>query len=134
MPGYTINPDGSIIVDELIVSALEQYRNKKEFSNGGGYQKLTWYLRRDFNYIVNSKKVYRLCQENDLLLPKKKKLKLFDLHNKKYALIRMNLILLLFSGIEQLLIFSYSEHQLEDYLTFEHISGSFLYLYALTTV
>ncbi len=65
--------DGSIIPDELIVSALEHYRNKKEFSNGGGYQKLTWYLRRDFNYIVNSKKVYRLCHENDLLLPKKKK-------------------------------------------------------------
>ena len=75
VPGYTINPDGSIILDELIVSALEQYRQKKEFSNGGGYQKLTWYLRRDYSYRINSKKIYRLCRENSLLLPKKKKKK-----------------------------------------------------------
>jgi len=54
---------------------LENYRSKKEFANGGGYQKLTHYLKRDFNYRVNSKKIYRLCQENDLLLPKKKKRK-----------------------------------------------------------
>jgi len=30
VPGYTINPNGSIILDELIVSALEQYRQKKK--------------------------------------------------------------------------------------------------------
>jgi len=30
VPGYTINPDGSIVLDELIVSVLEQYRNKKK--------------------------------------------------------------------------------------------------------
>jgi len=60
VPGYTINPDGGIIPDELIVSALKYYRSQKEFSNGGGYQKLTWYLRRDFNYIVNSKKISAL--------------------------------------------------------------------------
>ena len=47
----------------------------KEFANGGGYQKLTHYLKRDFKYTVNSKKIYRLCQENDLLLPKKEKRK-----------------------------------------------------------
>jgi len=75
IPGYTINPDGTIILDGIIVSALENYRSKKEFANGGGYQKLTHYLKRDFNYTVNSKKIYRLCQENDLLLPKKKKRK-----------------------------------------------------------
>ena len=70
IPGYTINPDGSIIFDEFIVSALEHYRIQKEFSNGGGYQKLTWYLRRDYNYKINSKKIYRLCREISLLLPK----------------------------------------------------------------
>ncbi len=75
VPGYTINPDGSIILEEFIVSALEQYRGKKDFANGGGYQKLTWYIRRDYNYWVNSKKIYRLCKEHNLLLPKKKKRK-----------------------------------------------------------
>jgi len=54
---------------------LEKYRSQKEFANGGGYQKLTWYLRRDYNYTVNPKKIYRLCQENGLLLPKRKKRK-----------------------------------------------------------
>jgi putative transposase len=73
--GYTINTDGTIILDGVIVSALENYRNQKEFSNGGGYQKLTRHLKRDYNYTVNHKKVYRLCQENGLLLPKKKKRK-----------------------------------------------------------
>ncbi len=52
---------------------MEKYRSLKEFANGGGYQKLTHYLRRDYNYFVNSKKIYRLCKENDLLLPKRKK-------------------------------------------------------------
>lgn len=75
IPGYTVNPDGSIIPDGLIVSALENYRSRKEFANGGGYQKLSQYLRRDYNYRVNPKKVYRLCQENSLLLPQKKKQK-----------------------------------------------------------
>lgn len=75
IPGYTVNPDGSIIPDGLIVSALENYRSRKEFANGGGYQKLSQYLRRDYKYTVNPKKVYRLCQENGLLLPQKKKRK-----------------------------------------------------------
>ncbi|MCP4158841.1 MAG: hypothetical protein GY760_02100 [Deltaproteobacteria bacterium] len=30
-------------------------------------------MRRDYNYFVNSKKVYRLCKKNDFLLPKKRK-------------------------------------------------------------
>ncbi|MCP3923182.1 MAG: transposase [Desulfobacterales bacterium] len=55
------------------MEAIGKYRNLKEFANGGGYQKLTHYLRRDYNYFVNSKKVYRLCKENDFLLPKKRK-------------------------------------------------------------
>jgi putative transposase len=54
---------------------LENYRSRREFSNGGGYQKLTHYLRRDYGYMVNHKKIYRLCKDNDLLLPKKKKRK-----------------------------------------------------------
>ncbi len=29
IPGFTINPDGSVIPDELIISALVNYRNRK---------------------------------------------------------------------------------------------------------
>ncbi len=56
-----------------IISALVNYRSRKEFANGGGYQKLTHYLRRDYGYTVNPKKVYRLCREQNILLPLKKK-------------------------------------------------------------
>lgn len=73
VPGYTVNPDGEIIPDALIINALKSFRDNKNFSNGGGYYKLSEYLRRDFGYYVNDKKVYRLCKEHGLLLPKKKK-------------------------------------------------------------
>ena len=33
------------------------------------------YLKRDQDLIVNHQKLYRLCKENDLLLPRKKKKK-----------------------------------------------------------
>jgi putative transposase len=75
IPGYTVNPDGSYILDELIISALTSYRDRQEFANAGGYHKLSHYLRRDYGYIINPKKVYRLCKENNLLLPKRKKKK-----------------------------------------------------------
>lgn len=75
VPGYSINFDGTIIPDELIVDALESYRNRIEFANAGGCKKLSSYLLRDYNYRVNHKKVYRLCKENKLLLSKKKKQK-----------------------------------------------------------
>ena len=57
VPGYTINPDGSYILDELIISALTSYRDRQEFANAGGYHKLSHYLRRDYGYIVNPKKI-----------------------------------------------------------------------------
>ena len=50
--------------------------DKRENNKGRpvpGYRKLTRYLLRDYNYRVNPKKVYRLCKENGLLLPGKKK-------------------------------------------------------------
>jgi len=73
IPGYTLNPDGSIILDSSIISVLKSYRDRIEFSNAGGYQKLNHYLRRDYGFHINPKKIYRLCRENDLLLPRHKK-------------------------------------------------------------
>lgn len=74
-PGYSLSISGEPIADDLIVSILKSYRLKKEFINGGGCRKLSHYLERDYKYIVNHKKVYRLCKENNLLLPKRKKIK-----------------------------------------------------------
>lgn len=44
-PGYTINRDGSLIFDKDIIKILEKYRGEIEFKNGGGYIKLTHYLK-----------------------------------------------------------------------------------------
>lgn len=75
-PGFTINRDGTCIMDVSIASLLLRYRRQQEFQNAGGYTKLTHYLRRDYGFYVNRKKIYRICRENGLLLPRIKKPKL----------------------------------------------------------
>ncbi len=74
-PGFSYDINGNIVIDSSIKKALHDYRNKIEFTNGGGVKKLTYYLKDDYGFIVNHKKLYRLCQEECLLLPRKKKLK-----------------------------------------------------------
>jgi putative transposase len=61
---------GEIVSDVLVIEALRNIRAQTFFQNGGGYRKLTHYLRRNFGYNINKKKVYRLCSENGLLLPR----------------------------------------------------------------
>lgn len=73
IPGYTMNKDGSTIIDSSIVFLLKKYRERIEFVNSGGYHKLKFYLRRDYGFFINGKKLYRLCKENNLLLPRGKK-------------------------------------------------------------
>jgi putative transposase len=75
VPGFTLNRNGENISDTHIVEILNQYRNDVHFQNGGGYTKLTHYLRREHGLYINRKKIYRLCKENQLLLPKRKKAK-----------------------------------------------------------
>ena len=75
IPGYSLKTDGTIVLDSVIVELLKNYRSNKVFSNSGGYRKLRIYLRRDHGILINKKKVYRLCFENNLLLPKRKKSK-----------------------------------------------------------
>lgn len=67
-PGFTINRDGAKIFDCEIVSILREYRASIEFANGGGARKLSKYLAIEQQIYINHKKVYRLCDENDLLL------------------------------------------------------------------
>lgn len=61
---------GNIIPDAEVIEALRFFRSKPFFQNGGGYKKLTHYLKRDYGYHINKKKIYRLCLENKLLLPR----------------------------------------------------------------
>lgn len=61
---------GEVVSDATVVEVLRNLRGKPFFENGGGYQKLTHYLRKDYGFKINKKKIYRLCRENGLLLPK----------------------------------------------------------------
>lgn len=70
-PGFTVNRDGSVIKDETIISVLKEYRLSIEFINGGGARKLTHYLAQEKQIYINHKKIYRLCDENNLLLFKR---------------------------------------------------------------
>ena len=70
-PGFTINRDGNVVCDTTIVGILKEYRATLEFSNGGGARKLSHYLAIERQIYINHKKIYRLCDEFDLLLFKK---------------------------------------------------------------
>lgn len=74
-PEYGYDIHGNRVLDSAIRKALRDYRDKVEFANGGGVKKLVYYLRDDYGFVVNHKKLYRLCKEEELLLPRKKKLK-----------------------------------------------------------
>ena len=68
MPGFTINRDGSIIEDYIILDLLKNYRSEIHFMNAGGAKILTSYLACEHEVYVNHKKIYRLCRDNNLLL------------------------------------------------------------------
>lgn len=70
-PGFTLNRNGTLVPDTVIVGYLKDYRSRPEFQNGGGVDKLRHYLKRDHQVYVNRKKIYRLCLENGLLLKKR---------------------------------------------------------------
>jgi putative transposase len=73
VPGFTLNRDGTLVLDTAIAMLLTGYRNRPEYSNGAGYRKLTKMLRRDHGIYVNKKKIYRICEENGLLLEQRSK-------------------------------------------------------------
>lgn len=63
-----MNRDGTIILDQTIVTILKEYRNSTFFLNAGGAKKLSKYIAIEKNIYINHKKIYRLCDENKLLL------------------------------------------------------------------
>lgn len=72
-PGFTINRDGTLVMDTAIEMLLRGYRGQVEYSNAAGARKLKHMLRRDHGIYVNEKKVYRICRWNNLLLLKRRK-------------------------------------------------------------
>ena len=86
-PGFTINRDGEVIEDATIVRHLKEYRETLEFSNAGGARKLSHYLAIEQKIYINHKKVYRLCDEADILLFRKtdKHKKIFVKTRCKYS-------------------------------------------------
>lgn len=73
IPGFSYTKLGGIVLDKAIVAAINEIRGREFFINAGGYIKLRYYLFNFYGYIVNKKKVYRLCTENNLLLARKRK-------------------------------------------------------------
>lgn len=73
VPGATLNRDGTWILDSTVAMLLAGYRARPEYSNGAGYRKLTKMLRRDHGMFINKKKIYRICDENGLLLEQRSK-------------------------------------------------------------
>lgn len=73
VPGFTLNRDGSLVLDPAIGLLLKGYREQPEYANGAGYRKLTKMLRRDHGIYVNKKKIYRICGEMGLLLEQRSK-------------------------------------------------------------
>lgn len=68
-PGYSKTNTGTIVPDEQIEEFLMEAVEGEESIYG--YRKLTNYLRQEHHLIISPKKVYRLCDELDILLPKR---------------------------------------------------------------
>lgn len=75
---------GDKISDESIRGYLQYFRKNIYFSNAGGCKIIPHYFKKNYSLKINHKKIYRLCREQNLLLPKRKK------QNKKYRKISEN--------------------------------------------
>lgn len=73
IPGYSYNLLNQKIFDDQIIEILKGYRQQEFFDNGKGYKILHHYLLQEFRIIVNTKKIYRLCKQEGLLLQRNKK-------------------------------------------------------------
>jgi putative transposase len=69
IPGFSKGQDGRVVSDGRIKGYLRRILQGK---NGAfGYRKLTVLLRRNYNLVINKKKVYRLCKELQVLAPQR---------------------------------------------------------------
>jgi len=69
-PGYSYDNKGTKVSDGQINEFISEI-----IAGDGqyyGYRKITVVLRREYNLIINKKKVYRLCKEMNMLRPQRK--------------------------------------------------------------
>lgn len=62
---YTLTTDGELVSNTKVVEQIKELLSR-EFVDYG-YLKVTHWLRQNYFYIINPKKVYRLMRENGLL-------------------------------------------------------------------
>ena len=67
---YTFTKDGKKVSNEQVKEWLMEAIEGDGF--GYGYLKLTYWLKRKHNLVINKKKVYRLCEELGVLKPQRK--------------------------------------------------------------
>lgn len=75
LPGYVYTRQGDKISDEGVKDLLRSAIDADGYPYG--YHKLTHWLRREHGLIINKKRVYRLCKEMDILLPRRRQKRRF---------------------------------------------------------
>lgn len=70
IPGYSLTLTKRLISDEQIKEWLLELIAGEETVYG--YRKLTQALKRQYELVINKKKVYRLCKELDILEPQRR--------------------------------------------------------------
>lgn len=68
--GYSVDHADRRIPDEQIKEWLSEAIHGDGYAYG--YVKLTYHLRREYQLVINKKKVYRLCKEMGILRPQRK--------------------------------------------------------------
>lgn len=70
-PGYSYKINGTKVSDEQIQEWLMELISGDGYAYG--YRKLTVCLRKDYQIVINKKKVYRLCKQLGILRPQRQK-------------------------------------------------------------
>lgn len=68
--GYSLDTTGRKVCDEEIKELIIKGIAEDAFAYG--YRKIKHFLSREYEIIMNHKKVYRLCKELDVLKPQRK--------------------------------------------------------------
>lgn len=81
IPGYSLTEKGEKVSDEQIKEKMMEMIASEE-GHAYGYKKISIALRQAYQFVVNKKKIYRLCKEMGVLKEQRKKR---VLHPKRIA-------------------------------------------------
>ena len=88
LPGYSSNKTGNKVSDEQLEEFLMEAVEGEE--GVYGYRKLTQYLKKVHQMIISPKKVYRLCEKLNILLPQRRQTKYPRRLSKQHTIIGSN--------------------------------------------